>query len=159
MTCSVSSLVLFSAADGNVEAIKMLLAAGADIRHGDSTNWTAVMVATIYKKHDALRYLLQVGADVDSPMTESLQTPLYQAAAEGDVESMRILIAAKADINRRSRGNFTPLMGAIVRKQAESARFLLSAGADRNCKSTAGRSVMDLARSNGLESVLNESHP
>lgn len=137
----------------------MLLAAGADIRHGDSSNLTPVMVATIYKKHDALRYLLEVGADVNSAMAEALQTPLYRAAAEGDVESMRILIAAKADINRPSRNGFSPLMGALARKQVEASKVLLSAGADRNCRANDGRSVLDLARTNGLENVLNESRP
>src|ERR1700745_3516036 len=57
----------------------------------------------------AVSRLLQDGADVNMKDRRGGATPLMNAAAVGSVETMRLLIEKKADVNARSAGNATAL--------------------------------------------------
>jgi ankyrin repeat protein len=66
------------------------------------------------------------------PSPSGAMTPLLFAAREGNKEMARILIDAKADVNRPSANGTTPLIVAIVNNHIELAMFLLERGADVN---------------------------
>jgi ankyrin repeat protein len=73
-------------------------------------------------------------------------TPLHYAAAYGSVESVRVLLAAGADVNARNDFEATPLMWSVT--EPEKVRMLVAKGADVNAKSKMGRTPIWLAASN-----------
>ena len=64
--------------------------------------------------------------------TDPQVVALCEAIEANDLERMRELIAAGADVNARGKGNMTPLLWAFFDDQPERFRLLLEAGADPN---------------------------
>ncbi|XP_072314774.1 ankyrin repeat domain-containing protein 53 [Eucyclogobius newberryi] len=70
-----------------------------------------------------LRYLLQQGADVNLT-TDSGQTPLHVAVAEGQMDYARILVEAGADLFARDRSGLLPLDMARMWNHRNIGRYL-----------------------------------
>jgi len=66
------------------------------------------------------------------PSPSGAMTPLLYAAREGNLEMARILVGAKAELERPSANGTRPLVVAITNNHIELAAFLLDAGADAN---------------------------
>ncbi len=76
--------------------------------------------------------LIDAGAEVDWPPSGSgIASALAWAASKGHIESVRVLIAAGADLEHYARYRFdTALQRAALAGHAETVRVLLEAGAD-----------------------------
>lgn len=59
-----------------------------------------------------------------------LWTPLHHAAHAGQLELIRLLVSAGADIDAKALGGATPLMRAIESSQVSCVDFLIRTGAD-----------------------------
>jgi ankyrin repeat protein len=70
-------------------------------------------------------------------------TPLMYAALYGDVEAVRLVLAARANPNTANESGGTALMYAL--DDAEKTRLLLDAGADPNARSGEGRTALLIA--------------
>jgi uncharacterized protein len=66
------------------------------------------------------------------PSPSGAMTPLLFAVREGNLEMARILVDAKADLERASANGTHPLVVAITNNHIELALFLLEKGADAN---------------------------
>jgi len=78
---------------------------------------------------------------------------LIAAAAKGDLDGVKRLLAEGADVNTREhRFTCTPLMLAFQEGHAEVVKALLEAGADVHAKTDAGHTAFDLAN-RGRESI------
>lgn len=64
--------------------------------------------------------------------TDAKVVELCDAIAANDLDAIRKLIAAGADVNARGKGNMTPLLWAFPDEKPERFRLLLEAGADPN---------------------------
>lgn len=115
---------LMAAADaGHAEAVRMLLAAGAD--------------------PDAM-----AGTDGGGyQMTMSLQRPLHFAAGAGHAEVVALLLDAGADPNPTDAQGMTgsPLAAAVYGAHPETVRLLLAHGADASALDEEGRTTAELA--------------
>jgi len=65
---------------------------------------------------------------VNAPQQEGF-TPLHEAAATGQMELTRLLVAHGANLDAKSDAGKTALTYAIENSQSEIAKFLESAGA------------------------------
>jgi ankyrin repeat protein len=101
------------------EIIFELLAAGADLAALRGELAWAIHCA----RPDLVGALLEFGADVNSHSRHGI--PLHAAAQLGNVELIRRLISAGADVNFQH-----PLMAAINANQSAAACALIEAGAD-----------------------------
>jgi ankyrin repeat protein len=75
-------------------------------------------------------------------------TPLHYAAASGDVDIARMLLAHGARIDAQSppaSGKYTPLMMAAREGHQDSAEFLLAQGADPLLKNGEGLTAARIA--------------
>lgn len=69
-----------------------------------------------------------------------------RAAALGDINRLRALLAQGVDINSTNKANQTALMLAAAFKQTEIVKFLLTAGANVNCHDELGLTATDWAQ-------------
>ena len=69
-----------------------------------------------------------------------------RAAALGDINRLRALLAQGVDINSTNKANQTALMLAAAFKQIEIVKFLLTAGANVNCHDELGLTATDWAQ-------------
>src|SRR4029077_1404146 len=73
-------------------------------------------------------------------------TPLMHAALVGNLDAMKLLLAAKADVNARNAADATALMWSVP--EIGKVRLLLDADADVNSRSKKGRTALLIAASN-----------
>src|SRR6478672_671783 len=69
-----------------------------------------------------------------------------RAAALGDINRLRPLLAQGVDINTTNKANQTALMLAAAFKHEEIVKFLLTAGANVNCHDELGLTAADWAQ-------------
>jgi len=75
-------------------------------------------------------------------------TALVLAAREGDIESARALVDARADVNQTTQYGWTPLLTAINNRNYELAAMLIERGADVNIANKGGWTPLYLATDN-----------
>jgi ankyrin repeat protein len=124
--------LMLAAAFGSAEAVRTLIAAGADVRAAGSAGFTALHLAA-----DDLaktRMLLDAGADVNAA-SQLGRTPLIAAAASSQsAEVVRLLLARGANMNAADNSGVTALNAAANADNREAAELLLERGADPNAQ-------------------------
>jgi ankyrin repeat protein len=84
-------------------------------------------------------------------------TPLVFAARRGDIESARILLTAKADVNQVTQYGWTPLLTATQNRYYKLASFLLDKGANPNIANKGGWTPLYIASDN--RNIENGDYP
>ncbi len=103
----------------------------------------------IWRNPAILPWLLQRGVHADSRLGRDGNTPLMQAAADGDLQTMRLLLKHGADPTARNKQNETPLGFACAWTQWPAAELLLDNGADVNTIEDHERTFLDWATISG----------
>jgi ankyrin repeat protein len=88
---------------GNANVIAPLVAAGAQVGAVTATGATALMQAAHSGSTDAVRILVENGADLNVKETANGQTALMFAAASDRVEVVKLLLSRGADLHATSR--------------------------------------------------------
>ncbi len=100
---------LFVAAKlGDLDAIKVHLAEGADINARDDGGGSALGLAALAGRIEAMRYLIEQGADVDATSNDG-GVPLHGAGFFGRCEAVELLLTSGADPNVRNNDGSTPM--------------------------------------------------
>jgi ankyrin repeat protein len=117
--------IILAILDNRIDAVKYLLNMGADPAISD--NWgNAICSAALYHRPEIMQLLMDSGADPNTKTKDGTPVLLF-AVSENHVETVKVLIAAGADVNAVSRQGETPLTSA---KANETIRALLvTAGA------------------------------
>ncbi|WP_313704822.1 ankyrin repeat domain-containing protein [Massilia sp.] len=113
---------------------------------------TALMMAAFKRNRAAVEQLLAKGACIDQPGW----TALHYAAASGDDEIVRILLARGAKIDAVSplrSGAYTPLMMAAREGKDGTALLLIGQGANAALKNSEGLTAEQLAERAGKTRV------
>ena len=143
----------FAIKAGSVAMFEFLLASGADVNGIDATpvamgtapaNEPPLTAATKLKAVDFVSRLLSAGADPN--VTESnwsRQTALHIASAAGDVELVRRLLEAEANIHPP--GNWSPLHLAARNGHLQVLLLLIEAGANLQLTDSRGHTARDMA--------------
>lgn len=103
------------------------------VRHGSASgpSDSDLLAAASAGDHDAVRRLVEQGADVDARVRGD-GTALIQAAKRGDLAIVDELLRLGADANQASRGDGNPLIAASAAGRTDVVERLLAAGADVN---------------------------
>jgi len=88
--------LLAAVSSSDVDAVKELVAAGADVNEKDEDGRSALHFACGYGEIECARILLEAGATVDI-LDATKNTPLHYAAGYGEKESCELLLEHKAD--------------------------------------------------------------
>lgn len=158
---------LHSAAEkGNIHLIRKLLASGADIneaRRLKSPSWvddytdiqsvefeeewgeTPLFLACTHNQIEAVRLLIQCGADVNKKTSGFGETPLHKAVQCHNTVIIQELLSNGADANVRSNCGRTPLHVAALYNNHEAVPMLVAARANVNDKSVSDETPLMVA--------------
>ena len=125
---------MWAAANDDVELVRALLRAKANVSLKNQFGTTALTEAAIVGSAPIIDALLKAGADPNTKNPEG-ETPLMAVARSGKVEAAKRLLEAGADVNaKESFGGQSALMWAAAQSQAEMVKLLASKGADLNAR-------------------------
>lgn len=119
-------------------------AAQALLEHVDSEGWTALRSAAWGGHKEAVRLLLEAGAEIDGCDSDG-RTALRAAAWGGHEEILLTLLKHGAEVDRSDREGRTPLIAATYMGHKEAVEILLDAGADLNLADGDGRTALSVA--------------
>jgi len=79
---------------------------------------------------------------------------IHQAAVDGDIDQVKLLISKGADVNSRNRMSWTPLHTAIQNRRQAVVELLIAKGADVNAKDNSGRTPLLVAVNTGQKDAV-----
>jgi len=117
-----------AAARGNIQMVKLLIVAKADLASESHGN-TPLMLAAGAGQIEMVEFFLKQGVPVNQISKLTGRTAIFSAIHSERSEMVRALIRLKADVNVRSKLEETPLKEAMNSKNTEIIEMLKAAGA------------------------------
>jgi ankyrin repeat protein len=143
---------------GDIETVRMLTTAGADVDARGVAGATPLDDAALKGQTEIARILLDHGARVDARNAWGA-TPLQDAALGGHTPVAKLLIDRGADVNaRESESGSTPLYSAAAMGHTDMAELLLEHGADPAIANKEGRNAARAAKDNGFTGLAASLH-
>ena len=167
---------------GHVEIVNELLTrTDVDVNHVNNLGWTALLEAIVLsnggEKHQQIvQLLVDHGADINIPdkngvtplehaqargfkeieriLLKARDMRLIAAAGQGDIETVRQLLAQGASVHARDENGKTALIAAAYRNDLVIADALIQAGADVNAQDQTKQSAYLIATSEGYLELL-----
>lgn len=142
------SLAIFAAAIlGETDQLEALLTANRSLLAASSDDgWTPLHLAAFFGRSEAVRLLLNKGAEVAARSTNGMRnTALHAAAAGRHAGVAKLLLDHGADANARQEGGWAPLHASAQSGDLETARVLVEGGADPSVRADNQQRPLDLA--------------
>ncbi len=136
------------------EMINILAKGGADV-NADMGGWPMPVMMANFLDGETYAILLNARANPEAVGAEYLDTPLMTAAMGGNIDVMKLLLAAKVDVNKKDihgEGAISSAAGCINRDPkicADAVNLLVKAGADVNSPSKKGFTPLITAAMSG----------
>ena len=145
-----------AAATGNARRLKTILGQSrARVNRPNAEGFTPLGLAAFFGQVEAVKVLLESGADVNLRGPSRFANTALDAAVAGDhADVVRVLLAAHGDPNIRSEGSYTPLHKAAAHGNAAIVRMLLDAGADPKATRDGGHTPIEDAREKGHAAIV-----
>lgn len=145
---------------GQLDKVARAKALAQGLRPVVGSSQSALILAVRNGHTDAVRKLIELGADVHE-IARYTPTPLATAAERGHTDIVKVLLDSGVNVNaiaekKDNAGDapYTALMRACIGGQAKSVRILLESGADANMKREDGQRALHFAAARGdLECV------
>lgn len=134
-------VLLLAARGGQLDVVKALAEARANLEKTNANRETAMMLAAIGGHREVVEYLIGRGAQVNRPGW----TALIYAAANGHRRVVELLLEHHAYIDAAPPNGVTALMMAARGGHLETVKLLLEEGADPTLKNDLGQTAADWA--------------
>ena len=138
----------------DLEEIRSLLAAGADINVKSKYGETALDMGAWNGYTAIVRLLLEAKADVNTSTITNKWTPLYMASRNHHIEIVKLLIEAGADVNAVDVNGTTLLEFMSWDGNVEIVKLLLVAKADVNAAEPSGATPLEMAAMTGHTEIV-----
>ena len=145
-----------AAATGDVDQLTSHLDRDPGLLHAYSHDgWTPLHLAAFTGQADAVKLLIERGANVAARSHNGLDNhPLHAAVAGAQsLDVVRLLLDAGSDVNARQHGGFTPLHEAAQNGNGLLVDVLLAYGATLDATTDDGKSAWTLATEAGQTDV------
>jgi ankyrin repeat protein len=124
-----------AAKKGNTELVNFLIDAGADVDLADIEERTPLWFAAKHNNPFTAHALIKSGANLDTLSDTgengNCSTPLWEAAANGHSNLVKLLLDSKADKNKKNLSqNLTPMQKASRNQHQQVVDLLREYGAD-----------------------------
>jgi len=119
------SPIHYAARFGNIQPIKLLVAAEADVNAmGGAMNETALHCSAMHGRNKASAALVQLKAELDA-LDLGEQTPLHHASLKGHLGVCKILLNLHADIEMQDTAGQTPLHLAAWTARKDIVKYFI----------------------------------
>ncbi len=143
-----------SVSEGRTLAVEQFLNAGFSADSCDKNGVPLLNIAVRNGHEQAAALLIEAGADIEMVSGDRGNTPVMDAAAEGNLSLLSRLIDSGAELDHRSKSGQTALVLAVGRQAEEAALLLINSGADVNIRDDLGMSAAKYAELFKLKGVL-----
>ena len=118
------------------------------VREFSGDGWTPLHLAAAFGTPEAVRLLLQNGAQVDAvSQNPQANQPLHATLALGrNPETIELLLKAGANPNARQTGGFTPIFSAAAANRRDLVELLIAHGADPSISNDFAQTAAGFAR-------------
>ena len=140
--------LIWAAAYEQLDAVKYLVAQGADVNARGSKGETALLAAAGHNNLELVKYLVNQGADINAK-NDLGSIPLFEASLNGHLAVVKYLIAQGADVNAKDESGWTALLNATHNCCNDIIQYLVTQGADVNAKDESGWTALMWAAHNG----------
>lgn len=137
--------LMFAIRGKHLEAVDMLLRAGAKPNRPDARNRQPAVEAAGASNKALLARLLERGASAQRPDSIG-NTPLMAASLLGSLDSMTLLLEKGAWVDQPDGSGATALFKAVMSGSTDKVKLLLDKGADAGHADRSGRTPLMLAR-------------
>ena len=148
-----SERLRIAAALGDVEAVHVLLAQGADANDADLDGRTALIEAAWRGYDRIVKALIDNGANL-AAADNTGKTALMWAGINGHSKVSKMMIDAGIPIDVQDDEGFTALMRAAWNRHPGTVRTLLAAKAKADIKDKSGKTALDYAIQEGNTEVV-----
>ena len=143
----------------NHEAMRALVAAGADANALESDFYDIVTIAAVADDLETTKLALKLGCRADNVTSRYDGTALIAAAHLGHVEVVETLIRAGAPLDHVNNLNWTASIESIVlgdggQRHTATLKALVDAGANVNLADGHGDSPLQLSRARGYRNMV-----
>jgi ankyrin repeat protein len=143
-------LLIIAMSVGSTEGALALIKAGADPSAQDTIGKSALYYAINMQQPEIIAALVKAGADVNATSTavddKDPELPLFHAIKLGDLATVKLLLAAGADVKARDAKGSAPLHRAVYIRPADRmvamVDLLLQAGAEANAMRPKGGAAL-----------------
>ena len=144
---------------GQHDAMRALVAAGADPNALEADRYDIVTIAAVADDLPTLRLALDLDARATNVTSRWDGTALIAAAHLGHAEAVRILIRAGAPLDHVNNLGWTALIESIVlgdggQRHQDTLQALVEAGANVKLADRNGRTPLELARDRGYTAMV-----
>jgi len=136
--------LILAAIRGELEIVKTLINAGADVNQANEGGLTPLHCAVNKNYAEMVRFLIEKEANVNA-VTSKGSSCLHWAALNKHLDLCKLLIRHKAKINAKAINGFTPLHMAAYSDAADIITLLLENGADASITNNDGQTAMAVA--------------
>ncbi|KAF3070177.1 Ankyrin-2 [Trichoderma lentiforme] len=126
---------------------------GTDVNSRSGDGRSALAWAAGLRRHRIASWLLERGASM-STTRDSQIVPLNEAAASGNLDTVRLLLDHRGDPNYRDRDGWSAIHWAAEEGHPEIVALLLDRGANVNAVSSYGTSPLHCAANGGVVSIV-----
>lgn len=135
-----------SSKDGFFDVVKESIKTGIRINARSLENGKTALAYAAAKPYNTsvLDYLIQAGADTSAKDSNG-RTPLFEAAAYGDLDGFSAIADHTSNLNETDHDGNTPLMSAALRMNTPVIRELIRRSANVKHRNKDGESAYDIA--------------
>lgn len=143
------SAVMIAAAEGHVDAFRLLVYAGANVKLCNKSGETAITLSKLRKNSDLFeKVMLEFALEKGNRIAGGFYA-MHYAARRGDSAAVKLLASKGYDINAVDGEGYTPLMLAAREGNGKMCQLLISSGADFGMKNAKGETALSIARKHG----------
>ncbi len=135
-----------SLSEGDLESVKLFLAAGMNASSRDKTGVPALIIAVRNRRPAIVQFLAKSGADINAVSADRGYSALMEAVRLGNLPIARFLVGNGADLEVRSKDGQTAIILAVGHGDADMAEFLMKAGANPDTSDALGLSARKYAK-------------